>query len=240
MAEGSRFYSPVTIKPVEGDIRVARKNGYLPSVTTIIGLLNKPGLNLWIKRQVALAGVTLPKIEGESADARVERILKDAEEQSKQARETGVDYHAELARYFNEGIQPVIPQVKETVTCLQEWIQGNIDGTVEWDCEMPFVNEKDGFAGTIDLLGYTPEKRLIYGDFKTCELKKLKGVYPEWGLQLSAYCLGFENAECWSFPIDRETGELRAIRWEPKVIKRKQESFLHLLAYWRNEVWEKS
>ena len=42
-------------------LRDARKEGLIPSVTTILKVASNPVLNQWIQKQVLMAALTLPK-----------------------------------------------------------------------------------------------------------------------------------------------------------------------------------
>lgn len=48
------------------NLRDARKLGLYPSVTNILSVLAKPGLNAWKQEQAILAALTLPRRSGES------------------------------------------------------------------------------------------------------------------------------------------------------------------------------
>ena len=50
-------------------LRDARKVNALPSVTNILSVLAKPGLDAWKQEQAILAALTLPQQDGESLDA---------------------------------------------------------------------------------------------------------------------------------------------------------------------------
>ncbi len=59
-------------------LRDARKLGLVPSVTGIIRCAAAPQLEAWKRKQLALACLTLPRIEGESADDFMVRAERDA------------------------------------------------------------------------------------------------------------------------------------------------------------------
>ena len=63
-------------------LRDARKYDLVPSVTTILNVAAKPGLEAWKQQQILLAALTLPKAENESIDAYAERVLEDSKKQS--------------------------------------------------------------------------------------------------------------------------------------------------------------
>ena len=49
-------------------LRDARKEGLIPSVTTVLNVAAKPALNQWLQRQVLLAALTLPRRPDEPED----------------------------------------------------------------------------------------------------------------------------------------------------------------------------
>ena len=57
-------------------LRDARKLNLVPSVTTIIKVASQPGLDRWKQEQVLLAALTLPKVNDESDDDYIARILR--------------------------------------------------------------------------------------------------------------------------------------------------------------------
>src|SRR4026207_2033828 len=65
----------------------ARKNNWLPSVTTVLKVLAKPALTEWLCRNAATAALTTPRIDGEALDAFLERIMrKDATDEAEKAK----------------------------------------------------------------------------------------------------------------------------------------------------------
>ena len=79
----------------------ARKLGLVPSVTAIIGIAAKPGLQKWKLQQMLHAALTLPRLPDESTDAFAERVILDSEEQSKKAMERGTELHAAIEEWIN-------------------------------------------------------------------------------------------------------------------------------------------
>jgi len=59
-------------------LRDARKHNLVPSVTTILNVAAKPGLDNWKLQQVLLAALTLPRNEGEPEGAYIDRIISDS------------------------------------------------------------------------------------------------------------------------------------------------------------------
>jgi len=65
-------------------LRDARKRNLGPSVTGIIQCANAPPLNIWKQKQLLMASLTLPRIDGEDTETLAKRITRDAEERGKQ------------------------------------------------------------------------------------------------------------------------------------------------------------
>lgn len=158
----------------------ARKHGWLPSVTTILKVLDKPGLNTWKTEQAILAALTSPRVDGEAEDAFVQRILsKDREhdEESQKARDLGTLVHAAIESACNgESVPAKLAQYVDPVMRVVEEF-GRIVFTER-------IIVADDYAGCLDLGVIRDTFTLI--DFKTC--KKLPDVaWPEHRLQLAAY-----------------------------------------------------
>ena len=72
-----------TVKAKDGSdrpttLRDARKMSLVPSVTTILKIAAKPGLEAWKQEQMLLAALTLPRLDGESEKDMVARIVADS------------------------------------------------------------------------------------------------------------------------------------------------------------------
>jgi hypothetical protein len=62
-------------------LRDARKMGLLPSVTSIIKCADRPALNSWMQRQVAMSALTMRPAVTTSMNVQVAAIITDAKEQ---------------------------------------------------------------------------------------------------------------------------------------------------------------
>ena len=83
--DGSPRY---TVKAKDGSdrpttLRDARKHGYLPSVTTILKIAAKPGLEAWKLNQMMMAALTLPRADGENEESFIKRVQVDSREQAR-------------------------------------------------------------------------------------------------------------------------------------------------------------
>lgn len=171
----------------------ARKHGYIPSVTTILGILDKPNLVKWKVRNAIECALTLPKLQDESSDDYFERVLNDSEEQAKKARQLGTDVHDCIERYLS----------KDEAHCASQEVAMIYQPAEEYlhkmelvgQCEKRVVGHR--YAGKLDFVGMG----LINGsikpciiDFKTTASMDIKNdcFYPEYLYQLCAYQMALD------------------------------------------------
>lgn len=143
------------------DLKTARKEGYVPSVTEIIHeFSNSYGLDLYKAKQMFLASLTLPRPEGITDDEYFELVKKDSEEHSEKAKQFGIGIHHVInalldGRTFSDNFinQDILKKAQEVYA----WIKQNKDSVIV--------------------------------DFKTQETKegKFKQPYDSWLFQLCGY-----------------------------------------------------
>jgi hypothetical protein len=160
----------------------ARKLGLLPSVTTILGILAKPALDVWKIEQAILASLTLPKKDDEPLHEYAKRISEDMGEQARDAASIGTNIHKAIEDWI-KGTQ----HNKELQSYVDAFIQVlSVMGAVVLESEIRVVN--GDYAGTIDLVLRGAEGEIIIADIKTQGVKNDKfAFYDEWLYQLSAY-----------------------------------------------------
>jgi hypothetical protein len=164
-------------------LRDAKKEGLLPSVTTIIGILAKPGLERWKQEQVLLASLTLPRGDNESEEDWLTRVIEDSRSTGKDAMERGTNMHNILELYFNQEYMPEYP----AYTIRTEQALRNYFGDQFWVTEKSFAHEL-GYAGKVDLHSFADDGIVV--DFKTKESLKNAEIYTEHILQIVAYAYG--------------------------------------------------
>jgi hypothetical protein len=169
------------------DLRDARKYGWAPGVTSVLGILDKPGLNNWKIDQAILAALTCPLASVPPSEA-LNVIKRDAEEQSKKAMQRGTDIHDAIEKFFlYEGARSCIPnQYYEHAKATDKCVFENTD-SITWNVEA-WLPGGLGYGGRCDLHN---DEYLI--DFKTKEFgpdDKVQG-WPEQEVQLVAYDFGF-------------------------------------------------
>lgn len=186
-ASGEACYTQIaksTGQPRPTTLADARKQNLLPSVTTVLKLLNKPALTDWLIEQACLAVLTTPRSAEEPLDAFVERVLhveKVQDQESQKARDLGTDIHAALEARFTGA------QLDET---LLPWIQPAYEAVIK-QCPTVVATEVvlvgNGYAGKCDLIAQDEQCWEWIFDFKTTKKLPLKESYWEHKLQTAAY-----------------------------------------------------
>lgn len=169
-------------------ITEAREFHLLPSVTSILGILAKPGLQNWLFKQHILAAEKLPRKPEEIDEDYCERVMTEADSLSKKARDLGTEIHDQIGKllHFEGCSAELYPYLK----ACHGWIQQEV--TKIHRVESVVGNSSWGFAGRLDLACETKSYGKAIVDFKTQGVKKVKGIktpaiYKEWPLQLCAY-----------------------------------------------------
>jgi hypothetical protein len=160
----------------------ARKNLWVPSVTEILKVAAKPGLERWKIQQTLEAALTLPRIEGEATDTFAKRVMEDSQAQASKARDLGSAIHGAIEKHLNGERYPqeYQPHVETAIASMEPY-----KGT-GWRSEKSFAS-KLGYGGKVDL-----HSNICVADFKCKafdieDVKKAKLAWPEHLMQLAAY-----------------------------------------------------
>src|SRR4051794_35497273 len=169
----------------------ARKVLALPSVTNILAVLAKPGLDAWKIEQGIMAALTLPRGADEPLDTFARRVVADMGEQVEKAADFGTAIHAACELYAREKILPSDPVLLGFIEPWRQWFDANVERV---ECvEQVFVNLESGYAGRVDMVAKIKDVGWAVVDFKTQKVKRsAKGepkpaFYETWPLQLAAY-----------------------------------------------------
>lgn len=208
-------------------LRDARTMDLVPSVTTILNVVAKPGLDAWKQRQLLLAALTLPRNEDEAESDYLDRIISDSREQGKQAAAQGTDIHEAIQRFYENKPHDYVDTVWSCDTQITQAF-----GEQKWIAERSFAHEL-GFGGKVDL-----HSDNVVLDIKTKDFFDLDKVeaYDEHLMQLAAYRvgLGLPEAECANVFVSRKVvGLTKIIEWTEKDLQRGWKMFLNLLQYWQ-------
>ena len=167
-------------------LREARKLGLVPSVTEILQVIAKPGLEAWRRNQVALAALTLPRIAGESSEQLLSRIDADASRQAEEAAAEGMAIHDAIeasfaAKAFPERFTPHVDAVRRKLIEL-------FPKVTDWVAEKSFASSL-GYGGKCDL--HSPSTGIV-ADWKGRDGDFSDGKRLAWEqhYQLAAYQTG--------------------------------------------------
>jgi CRISPR/Cas system-associated exonuclease Cas4 (RecB family) len=153
------------------------QNDY-PSVTQILGVLRKVGLEFWFKYNTA----------------------KFCDEESKRGLEIGTQIHEAIQSHIEEREVRVETQYgEEVMTALKAFMQFKKDrpDIVLKKSELTLTSEKHKFNGTMDCLAEI-NGTLIMADWKTGKNRKERtkpDIYDEHLYQVSAYVMAYNEQE---------------------------------------------
>ena len=219
-------------------LRDARKLDLVPSVTGIIDVLDKPGLNNWFQNKILYACLTVPRPEGISDSEFIKIVRQDASEEAEEAKLRGNVIHNCIEDMWNEKPAEEMDYEPDVMAIASSAIADicNYCGESDFIPEMTVAG--DGYGGAIDLHN---DQFLI--DWKTKDIDDVskKMAYPNHAMQLAAYdkalqsrSVFFGERRCINVFIDRtEPGKVVIHEWEPEEIALAWEKFQLLLRYWQ-------
>ena len=210
-------------------LRDARKEGLLPSVTTIINLMSKPALSSWLQQQVLLAALTLPRESNEPEQEWLKRVMSDSKATGREAAERGTAIHNIIQGYFE---QMYLPEKPVYLDAIDNTLKSAF-GDQAWLSEKSFGHHL-GYGGKCDLMAkpINGQGSGYVVDFKTkdTDLDKVD-IYFEHELQLAAYREGLNlpNARCAILFVNGKTNQVKLVEIEEPQLQKSWECFQHLL-----------
>ena len=251
---GSHWYSldgkPChTIKTKDGKsernttLRDARALNLLPSVTNIIGILDKPQLTKWKMREVAKAAIAIPGPQGEEPVERfADRAIEAAMSQVSDAADLGTKIHNAIENLMRGSAEEPSEEMRPYVKPVLDWMKKV--GVKVTHSEIVLVNAVHGFAGRVDALFTWDDGFGKMGilDFKTKKTKPDEKVeaYDEHVLQLAAYAATHYGAEHLQhvvaanlFISSTEPGRLDVVKHDKAKLVAAYEAFTQMCAIWR-------
>lgn len=208
-------------EPCVGDVRKARKYGWLPGTTSVLKMWPDYPLRVYRRQQDAEAFATTPRATHWTDKEWISKCIEAADEHAKNARGFGLDF-AECKRVGKcvyPYLQPwwdALPESNEIVVAREKVV----------------VNLRYGYAGRLDELSQHPTQWYWLSDDKCREKVK---TYDTDVMQLSAYldCLPLEIwrlTGCRSRIINRLVPEPPMIReWSIEEVRVGFEKFLACL-----------
>lgn len=206
-------------------VRDARALGLVPSVTTVLGLVAKPGLNTWLQQQVLLAALTLPRIAGETEENWLERVMSDSKSTGRDAADRGTQMHGVLERFYSGEKDDYPRYVDQVDTAIRiHFGQNHI-----WEAERSFAYQ--GFGGKVDLISDN-----IVIDFKSKDKLEKVVPYHEQIMQLAAYRIGLgkPTARCANVYFTAD-GAVQLIEHSEDDLASAWDCFQYLLAFYKRK-----
>ena len=169
----------------------------VPSVTRIIGIINKPALIPWAVKETVTELATKWQPGLAYTQGQIDAILHESKSArfrtSKAALNIGSDAHDWLERYVKAQIlftaTPEMPENPPVLAAVQSYL--------DWEKTRQYIkyihserrvySKRLMYSGTVDLV-MEVNGEIIVADFKTS-----KGIYPEYMIQSAAYAKGLEE-----------------------------------------------
>jgi len=206
----------------------AKELGLVPSVTTILGIIAKPALEIWKIKKAITACIEHPQVESELDQDYVNRIVELARQEGKDAADKGSAIHEALSEWITDGV--LTHDYTRHIEAFNAWNDAYVD-TVE--SEKPFATNT--YGGTIDLCGNLKDGKFFVADFKSQVKKNGKFVYrPDFILQLAGYgfALFAEEFKAFSILFDRDSGEMEVYEYTWDEICEAWVQFQNALGLW--------
>ena len=207
-------------------LRDARKLNLYPSVTTVYGVLDKPGLKPYFRKEMFLATATTPRLPGMSDDDYFVECCKWADEHSLLAREAGTDVHGSIEAHIKGKLVP--PEHFDICNKIVIELEKVSIPLMYGKAERSFAHPA-GFGGKIDASGET-----WVVDFKTKARLDKKLAYDQ-NIQLAAYAwgLGIEAPRLLNVFVGIEDGQVVVHEWDAVECAKGLEVFKLTLALWQ-------
>lgn len=168
--------------------------GRLPSVTTILGVISKPGLMNWQAKHGALKALNVmeklkeksPFIHDTIRAELGDNFFRDGNSLAAEAADYGTQAHSVIEKILKDDMGAVTVLMDRAPTPVQK----AVGSFLRWRDKTKFEviktesvvhSKKFGYAGTVDAIGKTVNG-ITLGDWKTS-----KRIYAEYSLQTVAY-----------------------------------------------------
>ena len=107
----------------------ARKMGLLPSVTSVLGIMDKPQLTSWKIEQAIMSSLTLPKEDNETLEEYAKRIVKDSKQATTKAAEHGTIMHEQMEHILLGREHSKDERLAPYIRTFKQWAKDNIEKT---------------------------------------------------------------------------------------------------------------
>lgn len=233
--EAKLYGGSVTIKrTVQHTYLWAEKGYYIPGVTSILGILDKPALMPWAAK-MATEYVKAHYKEG-MPKAELEALCDLAKGEHRRKKEEAGDYGSQvhdLANKVLRGIPVKLPDpgpVLNGFNAFQEWLSANDVKVIDTECIC--FSKSAFFAGAFDLLA------AVNGLLTKIDFKTSSGVYKDHKMQLGGYKYAWEEEhngerieQLGIIHLDKKNGKMKPYLWsDPAEMQLFTDSFLRVKA----------
>jgi PD-(D/E)XK nuclease superfamily protein len=221
--------------------RVSEKGSkpvHVPSVTTILNVLNKPAIAEWACRvccdyieenlRLLIAGNSF----SESEVFKIISLGRNAHDRAREeAAGIGTSAHDYLSRYWLSVIHkkplPVLPDEGRIRNC--------VDAALAWFKERhiePISVESPQYSRTYHICGRPDLIAFVDGELSVVDYKSTKALWPECPIQMTPYAKMHEEMNGvlpkvrWGLRMDKETGEFDDRRYPPEQFDLDWDSFM--------------
>ena len=171
------------------NLRDARQQQLVPSVSEILRVIAKPNLEGWKEKQSALSALTMPRDGSETSDELLRKIKADSQAQVLKAAKIGTEIHDAIEKHFKGERYDVRYEqhVRGAVAALSQ----HFAEVCDWESERSFCHPR-GFGGRVDI--FSRSARTV-GDIKSRDFgpeKLARDLAFEQYVQLAAYAEGLD------------------------------------------------
>jgi len=215
-------------------LRDARKEGYVPSVTTIISQLSKPGLDIWKLNK--LLDACWAHEGGRFLDYQHYKdvIMSYYNNDLNEAPRIGTEIHDDLEKYFSNSKSEKYQQLCKNVLDKVNDVLGDYNKYIS---EQSFYSNY-GFGGKIDLYTHSHLRSGAVIDFKTKNSDDRKKMIKsfDYAMQLAAYRKGLtlDHARCFNVYISTmDFSMIEIVEYTEEELNDAWKSFKCLLKVWQ-------
>jgi len=244
-SDGDHYYTAQGAPAYGCGIKVAREEGLLPSPSTILGVMNKPGIAIWMQNVAAETALDMAdEVRATYQDRKdqVAAVVKAAREKSQEAMDLGTRIHS-LAEDILAG-KPSIEGDPYSVG-IADYHTRNIV-RVRWtENSVTCITDRIAFAGRVDALVEHQACGLAVLDWKSSKVARSRSgkPTPKWYdpyiIQLAAYSYAIDGQpHPISIAVDTTPGSEGGIYekvWEEMEIERGWRIFNLLYRLWCEE-----
>lgn len=219
-------------------LRDIKKNGWLPSVSSILSIQSKPGLDNWKKEQVARAAAECSQVPWPDNNTFISETLRVAEENMSKARDLGTEIHGAIERFLkNPQYMPGYDFVTPDPDDHPDHVMAAVNALIEFKAwGQPFRAERSfasplGYGGCLDFCTDTH-----IADFKVVDSLSKKLDYPDRNSQLASYSMGVHGklVRCANvFLSSQEPGQYLLREWTKEELEYGWELFLACKNLWQ-------